>query len=209
MSDPHRGLVRRGYDVLGPRYHDWSAANDPRHRLTYLDHLQAALAGRARVVELGCGPGRPVAQRLVPGHDYTGVDVSEGQLALAREAVPGARFVRADMRDVAFVPGSLDAVAAFYSVIHLPREDHAGLFGRVASWLRPGGIFAASLGAADNPGSSEAWIDGVEMFWSHFDAPTNLRLLAEAGLRPDRHEVLADLEDGREARFLWVVAVRG
>ena len=32
-----------------------------------------------------------------------------------------------------------DAICAFYSITHVPREQHALLLRRIASWLRPGG----------------------------------------------------------------------
>ena len=31
----------------------------------------------------------------------------------------------------------------FYSIAHIPREEHAALFGEVARWLRPGGLLLA------------------------------------------------------------------
>ena len=48
------------------------------------------------------------------------------QLAIARENAPRARFVRADMTEVDFAPESFDAVVAFYSIIHVPRDEHDG-----------------------------------------------------------------------------------
>ncbi len=49
-------------------------------------------------------------------------------------------------------PASFDAVVALYSMAHLPRERHAALLARIAGWLRPGGLFLASLGAGDRAG---------------------------------------------------------
>lgn len=204
-SDPRR-LVRRGYDVLGGRYHEWTSANDPRYRLDHLEQLVARLEAGSRVLELGCGPGLPVAQELAPDHVYVGVDVSLTQLRLSRANAPCALLVLADMDDLAFAPASFDAVVAFYSIIHVPRAAHADLFGRIADWLRPGGLFVANLGARDDPGSTDDWIDGVEMFWSSFDAATNEQLLADSGFELERSEVLKNFEDGREVEFLWVVA---
>lgn len=206
-SDPRR-LVRRGYDALGGRYHEWTSANDPRYRLDYVDQLEARLRPGSRVLELGCGPGLPVAQRLAPDHVYVGVDTSAEQLRLARGNAPRARLVQADMAELAVPLGSFDAVVAFYSIIHLPREDQPGLFRAIAEWLRPGGLFVANLGVRDDPGSSEGWIDDVSMFWSSFDAPTNERLLADYGFELERSEVLKNFEDGREVEFLWILAVR-
>ena len=89
---------------------------------------------------------------------------------------------------------------------HVPRERHAELFEHIHSWLRPGGLFVASLGAADEPGDTEEdWL-GVPMFFSHYDADTSRRLVKEAGFELASDEIVCQLEHGQECRFLWIVA---
>ena len=56
----------------------------------------------------------------------------------ARGEVPGATFHEARMQDLAFAPGSLDVVVSLFAVDHVPRTQHAALFARIFSWLRPG-----------------------------------------------------------------------
>jgi hypothetical protein len=89
----------------------------------------------------------------------------------------------------------------------VPRERHAELFARIARWLHPGGWVLASLGAR----GSEDWIGewlGVEMFFSSWDAPTNRRLLADAGFRLEVDEVVEMEEPEGTATFLWTIAER-
>lgn len=201
-------LVARGYDLLKGAYYQWTSSNDPRYRLDQLGWLMDRLARGAKVLELGCGPGLPVALTVSKEHYYVGVDLSVEQLRLAVSNAPAGHYVRADMAEVEFRPGSFDAVAAFYSVIHVPRSEHQDLFRGIANWLRPGGVFVASLGARDNPGGVEEWIDSVEMFWSSHDADTNLEMIEEAGLAIEGSEVLKNFEDDQEVYFLWVIASR-
>lgn len=206
-EDP-RAVVADGYDQLGIRYLQWTAGNDPRFRLQYLARLMERLERGSTVLELGCGSGVPVAEMLADGHFVTGVDFSERQVLLARRHVPRADFIVTDMTEIDFPPGSFDAVAAFYSLIHLPREEQPGMIAKIARWLRPGGLYVANMGTADNPGFLEDWIDGVPMFWSSFDAETNLGMIRQAGLSLLRSEVLGGFEDGRPVSFLWVLAER-
>ncbi|HEY8801349.1 MAG TPA: methyltransferase domain-containing protein, partial [Candidatus Limnocylindrales bacterium] len=120
--------------------------------------------------------------------------------------VPSATFVQADVTTLALPPASVDAVVAFYSLTHVPRAEHAALFERIRSWLRPGGLFLASLGVENAPDEIEPdWL-GVDMFFSHFSARVNRRLVAEAGFVVERADVVAEPEDRHDARFLWVVA---
>src|SRR4029450_11428159 len=62
---------------------------------------------------LSCGAAR-VPANLPTRARVVGVDISAAQLELARRNAPAARFVRADMVDLAFAPGSFDAVGAFW-----------------------------------------------------------------------------------------------
>ena len=202
-------IVEAGYDQLKSRYRQWTLTVDPRHRVDYLQRLMESLSAGSRVLELGCGPGIPIGIEIVQaGHMYVGVDLSREQLEIARDNVAGGKFIRADMTEIDFKPGSFDAIAAFYSIIHVPRELHAELFARICLWLKPGGLFVASLGARDNPGGVDAWIDDVPMYWSGHDAETNMAMLEAAGLSLLRHKVLQNFEDDQEVMFLWVIGQR-
>jgi len=203
--DPKR-VVAAGYDTMAERYLAWSDLRPSAARLRYLALADALIPAGADVLDLGCGAGIPMTATLAVGRSVTGVDISAAQVALARANVPSATFVQADLTTLDFPPGSFDAVVAFYSLTHVPRAEHAALFRRIRSWLRPGGAFVASLGVEDSPDEIEAdWL-GVDMFFSHFSARVNRRLVAEAGFEIERADVVTEPEDRHDARFLWVVA---
>jgi SAM-dependent methyltransferase len=148
----------------------------------------------------------PTTQRLAQRFAVTGVDILAQHIALVRRNVPTATFVQADMAALDLPPAVFDAVAAFYSIIHVPREEHAALLHDIATWLRPGGLLVATMGA----GSTEAAVEpdwlGVPMYFSHFDGTTNRRFVEDARLRIiSAREETAD-EDGMPVPFLWVVA---
>lgn len=77
-----------------------------------LARLVLALTGergvRLRVLDIGCGNGG-LARLLVPHADYTGIDISETAVAMARQLVPGGRYLVARAE-------------------HLPREQEIGQF---------------------------------------------------------------------------------
>jgi SAM-dependent methyltransferase len=199
-------IVAAGYDVIAERYLAWSGLRPSATRLKALDMADRAIAPGADVLELGCGAGLPMTARLAAGRRLTGVDISARQLELARRNVPDATFLQADVTTLDVAPASVDAVVAFYVLTHVPRDAHADLLGRIRSWLRPGGVFIASLGVEDDPGGIEREWLGVDMYFSHFSARVNRRLVEEAGLVVERAEVLVEPEDRFDARFLWVLA---
>ena len=193
-------LVAAGYDQIAD---DYLAGKAPLGAATeaLLRGLTAGLRPEARVLDLGCGAGVPVTRWLASRHRVVGVDFSARQLALARELVPGAALVRADMGALAFAPGSFDAVVSCYAIIHLPREEHPALLASIARWLKQGGRFLATWPLTDWEGREENWLDwGAPMWWSHHDEATNLRLLREAGFAIERSEV----REGAE-RWLWAL----
>lgn len=206
MTDAKR-LVFHGYDQIADDYLARYGRSSVRRRR--LAELLALLphGGGARVLDLGCGAGVPVAQALsAAGHDVTGVDGSTRQISLARSNVPGAAFIEADMTEVVLPERGFDAAAAFYSITHVPRAEHDALFRRIARWLVPGGTFVASLGAVSSDDWRGEWM-GTEMFFSHHDAEANLSLLRGAEFVIERAEVLD--QDDEDGRFLWIVARRG
>ena len=203
--DPKR-VVAAGYDRIADRYLAWSGLNPSAARLRALALAESLIPAGADVLELGCGAGLPMTATLAVGRNLTGVDISAEQIRRARRNVPIATFVQADLTTLEWPAASLDAVVAFYSLTHVPRDEHAALFARIRSWLRPGGLFLASLGVEDDPGTIEAdWL-GVDMYFSHFSARVSRRLVEAAGLVVTEAEVVTEPEDRHDARFLWIVA---
>ena len=207
MTDDPKLLVARGYDCIAQVYLERYARSQVRDR--WLEELVALLPRAARVLDLGCGAGVPVARDLAArGFEVVGVDGSARQIELARSNVPKADFIHADMTNVEFASTSFDAIAAFYSITHVPREEHATLLQQIATWLKPGGIFLASFGSGQLHDSREEWL-GTQMFFSHYGAQKNEQLIRDAGFSIERAEAVD--QDNEQARFLWVIArlVRG
>ena len=176
-----RDLVRRGYDAVSSAYR--GDEDRPARYAGWVASLADLLRPGARVLDLGCGNGIPATRELCDrGLRVIGVDFSGVQLRRARRLVPAAALVQADMAALQFAPASLDAVVSFYALIHLPVGDQRGLFGRIASWLRPGGLFLATVGA--QPWTGTECFFGADMFWDHAGTGSYRDWLAGAGLTP-------------------------
>lgn len=115
------------------------------HRYATEWHIPAAAAfGRARglrVLEIGCGLGTDGAQFARAGADYTGVDLTDAAVELARKcfAVFGLRgeFRTADAEQLDFADESFDLVYSHGVLHHTP--DTARAVREVHRVLRPGG----------------------------------------------------------------------
>ena len=107
------------------------------------------------------------------------------------------------MTTIEFPAFDFDAVAAFYSITHIPRDRHAPLLKRLAQWLRPGGWLLAGFGATTLDDWVGNWL-GTTMFFSHYDRALTQELVSGAGLLVERAEVLQ--QDNEDTQFLWITA---
>ena len=202
--DPKR-LVATSYDRIAERYLEWRANQHRKDAAPWLSILREHLAPCSRVLDVGCGAGIPLTRILAETYDVTGVDISIRQIELARRNVPNARFINGDIAAFDFSRDSFDAAVGSYSFIHIPRIEHASLFRKIASWLRPGGLLLANFGIGNcEIDYEEDWL-GVPMFWSSFDAEGERAALASAGFELLIDRIETELEDDRPHR--WLVAL--
>lgn len=177
--DDPKDLVRRGYDQISYAYRGDQISRD-RGYFRWLDELIPLLQDGDAVLDLGCGCGVPVAQELASRFTVTGVDIAPVQIDRARQLVPQATFVCADMTSVAFAPQTFAAIVSLYALIHLPLVEHRPMLEHCFAWLQPGGVFLATVGHRAWTGCADDW-HGAPMYWSHADEQTYLRWLGEIG----------------------------
>lgn len=197
-------LVREGYDQIAEAYAAWEEAGGVKER--YLERLRTLVVPGSRVLDLGCGTGERVTRHLATDFDVLGVDLSPHSIEVARREVPEATYLVGDMADLDLEPASFDAVVAFFSLIHVPRQEQGGVLVSVARWLRPGGHLVVTMGASEGEGTGDFL--GAPMYWSSWSAEQNLALLADAGFDVVSAEEVAEEEHGEPVTFLWVVARR-
>jgi SAM-dependent methyltransferase len=139
---------------------------------------------------------------LADRFDVTGVDISDVQVTRARRLVPGATFLRADMATLRFPPGSFDAVVSFFALIHVPLEEQRAILQRISDWLRPGGLFLATVGHHSWTGIGDFY--GATMYWSHADASTYCGWLKDVGIDPVEREFIAEAPHGGHELILGI-----
>ena len=163
-SVDYRALVQKSYDRCGPAYAESRVGEDHPE----LEWLLTRLDDGASVLDIGCGAGVPVTQLLAKRFAVTGVDISGEMIQLARANVPRASFVRSDITSVEFHDSTFDAAVAFFSLFHIPREDHPRLFHRIRDWLKPGGYLMCTLSLDSATGYTEDDFFGEQMYWSNY-----------------------------------------
>ena len=177
--------MQNPYDLIAEH---WDAHGHAFRQRRYVDLILEGLEPGARVLDVGCGTGRPVAEYLVArGFRVVGVDSSPKMLEIARRAVPGAEFLTGDMTEAEFGEGFAAAVV-WDSLFHVPRARHAEVFRKLHAALRPAGrLLLSSGGDGDEGFTSEMY--GQTFFYSGFAPEETLALLERAGFRVELCEV--------------------
>jgi ubiquinone/menaquinone biosynthesis C-methylase UbiE len=194
-----RRAVQEAYDGMADVYADLAGTGSVPQPV---ERFRAGLADDADLLDAGCGAGRETLGSV--GERGVGLDFSREQLRRARTNVSAA-LVQGDMTALPFADDSFDAVCAFYSLIHVPLDDHPTVIEEFARVLRPGGTLLVTEGGVEWTGSNPDWLDsGTEMRWSMAGPEATREQLPEAGFEVrgvwDVHDPTT--EDGEKPFFL-------
>jgi len=94
-----------------------------------------------RILDIGCGNGRLYQLFEDLSTSFTGIDISENLITIAKEKYPDARFEVSDMRALPFDDARFDIAYSIAAVHHLPPEGQQEVLTEVARVLAPGGLF--------------------------------------------------------------------
>jgi ubiquinone/menaquinone biosynthesis C-methylase UbiE len=111
-----------------------------------------------------------------------GVDLSAQMIEQARQLNPGLEFKQGNMLALEAADGAWAGIAAFYSIIHIPREEVVTALHELKRVLQPGGwlLVAFHLGT-EVIHLDEWWEQPVSADFVHFLAPEMQAYLQAAG----------------------------
>ncbi len=177
--------VADSYDAVAEEYaekflHELDGKPFDRARL---DEFAAELAGAGRVVDLGCGPGHVAAYLAERGCDTLGIDLSPRMVAVAARLHPTLEFRVGDMLGLALRDASIAGIAAFYSVIHVPRARVPVALAEMARVLAPGGRLVLAVHRGEGEMQADEFLGKSVRFEATLFEPDELAGLVEnAGL---------------------------
>ena len=174
----NKKIVRDGYNAIAARYFRDRARNAPD--LELLKDFAGRLPPGACVLDAGCGAGVPIAEFLSRSFLIVGLDFAPAQVRLARQMVPLGEFLQGDIVVLPFREATFDGIVCTYAMIHVPREEHPRLVAEFRRTVKPSGLLLLCMGANDLPEDAGDFF-GTPMYWSHYDAHTNLEMLRVAG----------------------------
>jgi SAM-dependent methyltransferase len=139
---------------------------DPEYEEQILPIVAEHLAGRRRVLDVGCGEGQLARRAAAGGAAVVGLDPIPAQVALATARGGGPQYVRGEAVDLPFGAAAFDAVIACLVFEHLEEPDDA--IAEVARVLEPGGRFLFMLNHPLLQAPGSGWVDDhilEEQYW--------------------------------------------
>ncbi|KYG63943.1 hypothetical protein AZI86_14120 [Bdellovibrio bacteriovorus] len=176
------------YNKIG-EWFDSERAQDLRMEKKHLDRFLAQVKKEGKILDLGCGSGRPIASYILSqGFSVKGIDGSQKMIELAKKYVPSINPEVQDMRDLN-LSEKFDGIIMWHSSFHLPYDDQRKLLPKLAQVLNPQG----SLLFTSGPAHGEAWGEnyGENLYHASLSQHEYRQILTDAGFRV----VALDVED--------------
>ncbi len=154
---------------------------------TWLDRFLALVPSGARILDIGCGSGEPIARYLIEqGHAVTGADSSAPMINLCRERFPDHDWIVGDMRTLD-IGNRFAGLIAWDSFFHLTPQDQRQMFPVFRKHASP----KAALMFTSGPRHGEAigTFEGEPLYHSSLDGDEYRMLLDANGFTVVAHAV--------------------
>jgi ubiquinone/menaquinone biosynthesis C-methylase UbiE len=193
MADPHElDATRSYYDEFSNRYELHRRPNEAHGYHALVDDLEVELTeryGRGKdVLECGCGTGLILERIARFAKKASGIDLSPGMLAHAKER--GLDVREGSVTDLPFENETFDVACSFKVLAHVP--DIGKALAEMARVTRPGGTILAEFynplsfrGLAKRLGPAGKISDHTResAVYTRFDAPWTLPKIVPAGTK--------------------------
>lgn len=180
-------------------YAGWAKAPSTR-----LKAFLGLLPPRGAILELGCGAGNHAAVMLAEGFVLRATDGSPEMAAVAAQRL--GHPVEAMLFDELDEQEAYDGVWASACLLHVPRDELAGVFTRIHRAMKPSGLFYASYKIGHDDGR-----DSIGRYYNYPSPDWLLATYASSGawtqLSSDTSEIKSF--DEAPATMLHVVVRKG
>ena len=169
MSDNETlGVYDRQAQDYADRFGGWEVN---KHLAAFID----TLPNGAKILDLGCGPGFGTAAMKKAGLVVDAWDASPEMARIGKDRL-GLTIAVKGFDDLDAVD-HYDGIYANFSLLHAPKADMPGHLDRIATALKPGGLFHIGM----KTGSGERR-DGLGRFYAYYQDDELTQLLSDVGL---------------------------
>jgi ubiquinone/menaquinone biosynthesis C-methylase UbiE len=146
--------------------------------LKHLNKFLLMLPKRARILDVGCGPGNYTKCMMEKGFVVEGIDLSKGMIKVARKMVPKGIFKIMDMRQLHYSAQTFDGLCAAYSLYHIASDQALDVLREFHRVLKPDGIMILMLQQGKGEGIiPEPFDEKEKMFFKYYQKNEIKKLL--------------------------------
>ena len=191
MNKKFNDKIRQGYDKIADT---WQEKREWYIEQPSIDEAISYLQLGAKILDVGCGSGKPIANYLVEKNfDVYGVDISPKLIDYAKQIIPENKLFVSDICDFS-TDIKFDAIVCWFALFHIHAEHHLDVLKKFHAFLKPGGILLITFAdtGCEPGGTNVKIIDGhtieSEMFGERFchsghPASVNSELIKQAGFK--------------------------
>jgi SAM-dependent methyltransferase len=183
MQDPTLN-TQSSYDRVAAEYADKfkDEMDDKPFDRYCLDRLAREVGNRGPICDMGCGPGQIARYLHRQGAATLGVDISTQMVVEAQRLNPQIHFHQGDMLSLPDADNSWGGIAAFYCIIHIPRERIVDALREMKRVLKPGGVLLLAFHIGDEiKHLDEWWEKPVNLDFAFYQPEEMENWLGEAG----------------------------
>jgi len=184
LKDESTKSVRESYDRIADEYvrRIFGELEHKPFDRELLNRFAAQVGDRGEVCDMGCGPGHVARYLHAAGTRIFGLDLSPRMIENARKLNPDLTFRVGNIMDLDLEDATLAGIAAFYSIVNIPKESLPLAFREMARVLQPDGQLFLAFHMGDGvTGENELWGHPISMEFFFFRPAEVQRDLELAG----------------------------
>jgi ubiquinone/menaquinone biosynthesis C-methylase UbiE len=159
--------VQNTYDHIVLEFAKRNHFNMADNLVALAQELIQHIGENGSIVDVGCGTGRDMAWFESQGINVTGVDLSMGMLAYAKENVQGD-LIAMNMRNLGFCDAYFNGVWCCASLLHLPKVEAVYTLKEIRRILKFGGMLILSIQEGNSEGWENGSIPGAQRFFARY-----------------------------------------
>ncbi|HEU0297552.1 MAG TPA: class I SAM-dependent methyltransferase [Anaerolineales bacterium] len=176
--------TKSSYDAVASEYAEKfkDEMDDKPFDRDCLDRLAREVGDLGPICDMGCGPGQIARYLYRKGVKTLGVDLSPNMVAEAQRLNPEIRFHQGDMLSLPDEENSWGGIAAFYCIIHIPREQIVDALREMKRVLIPSGFLLVTFHIGEEIKHLDQWWEKAVNLDFAFFLPNEMESwLKEAG----------------------------
>lgn len=174
-----------------------------------LDRFAERVGNSGTVCDMGCGPGQVARYLQERGVSVCGIDLSQEMVESARRLNPGIPFQQGDMLSLEVADEAWDGIAAFYSLLHIPRPQIGQALAEFKRVLKPGGLLLTAFHIGEGAiHRNEMWGQAVNLDFLLFHSEEMAEYLSEAGFTAEEvieREPYPEVEHPSRRAYIFAV----